>query len=203
MKCALIIGWLLALSSGWSEVVQLPGLRVHAETKLVEAAGHIALTNGILEFFAVEAGGRDYESLVTLTCRPSALKFALLLIGCPEGETNGAPLRLDIEWVTGGKTNQLPAEALLLDRRTGQAPARLPWIFSGSYFSLDLSGSNQVFTADLEQAHVALWWQPAALINVRATAGNPYRGDDEGYAVKSQRVPPVGTPITLSLRRRE
>ena len=203
MKCALIIGWLLALSSGWSEVVQLPGLRVHAETKLVEAAGHIALTNGILEFFAVEAGGRDYESLVTLTCRPSALKFALLLIGCPEGETNGAPLRLDIEWVTGGKTNQLPAEALLLDRRTGQAPARLPWIFSGSYFSLDLSGSNQVFTADLEQAHVALWWQPAALINVRATAGNPYRGDDEGYAVNSQRVPPVGTPITLSLRRRE
>ena len=203
MKCALIIGWLLALSSGWSEVVQLPGLRVHAETKLVEAAGHIALTNGILEFFAVEAGGRDYESLVTLTCRPSALKFALLLVGCPEGETNGAPLRIEIEWESGGKTNQLPVEALLLDRRTGQAPARLPWIFSGSYFSLDLSGSNQVFTADLEQAHVALWWQPAALINVRATAGNPYRGDDEGYAVNSQRVPPVGTPITLSLRRRE
>jgi len=203
VKCAFIIGGLLALTSVWGEVVQLPGLRVHPETKLVEATGHIVLTNGILEFLAVEAGGRDYESLVTLTCRPSALKFALLLVGCPEGETNGAPLRIEIEWESGGKTNQLPVEALLLDRRTGQAPARLPWIFSGSYFSPDLSGSNQVFAADLEQAHVALWWQPAALINVRAAAGNPYRGDDQGFEVNSQRVPPVGTPIKLFFRRRE
>jgi len=203
VKCAFIIGGLLALTSLWGEVVQLPGLRVHPETKLVEATGHIVLTNGILEFLAVEAGGRDYESLVTLTCRPSALKFALLLVGCPEGETNGAPLRIEIEWESGGKTNQLPVEALLLDRRTGQAPARLPWIFSGSYFSSDLSSSNQLFAADLEQAHVALWWQPAALINVRAAAGNPYRGDDQGFEVNSQRVPPVGTPIKLFFRRRE
>ena len=203
MKFAFVIGLVLAFGSVRGEVVQLPGLRVRSETKLVEATGHIALTNGILEFLAVEAGGRDYESLVTLTCQPSALKFALLLVGCPEGETNGAPLRIDIEWESGGKTNRLPAEALLLDRRTGQPPVRLPWIFSGSYFSPDLSGSNQVFAADLEQAHVALWWQPAALINVRETAGNPYRGDDQGFEVNSHRVPPLGTPIQLLFRRRE
>ena len=203
MKFAFVISLALAFSSVRSEVIQLPGLRVHAETKLVEAAGHIALTNGILEFLAVEAGGRDYESLVTLTCRPAALKFALLLVGFPEGETNGAPLRIEIAWESGGKTNQLPAESLLLDRRTGQPSVQLPWIFSGSYFSPDLSGSNQVFAADLEQAHVALWWQPATLINVREAAGNPYRGDGQGFEVNSRRVPPLGTPIQVLFRRRE
>ena len=183
--------------------VQLTGLRVVADQHFVAAAGHIALTNGILEFLAVEAGGRDYESLVTLTCRPSALKFALLLVGLPEGETNVAPLRLDVEWETRGKTNRLPVEALLLDRRTGQAPVGLPFVFTGSFFGSDLSGSNQIFEADLEQAHIALWWQPAALINVRAATGNPYRSDDQGFEVNSRLVPPVGTPVQLLIRRRE
>ena len=183
--------------------VQLAGLRVVGDQHFVAAAGHIALTNGILEFLAVETGGRDYESLVTLTCRPSALKFALLLIGLPEGETNGAPLRLDVEWETRGKTNRLPVESLVRDRRTGRPPAVLPFIFTGSFFGPDLSGSNQLFHADLEQAHIALWWQPAALINIRATTGNPYRGDDQGFEVNSQLVPPAGTPVQLIFRRRE
>ena len=63
-------------------VVQLPGLTIRGGDKmLVEATGSVSLTNGILEFIAVEPKGRDYESLLTLNCKPSALKFALLLIG--------------------------------------------------------------------------------------------------------------------------
>ena len=203
MRFTLAIGLVLALTHVSGEVVQLPGLRVQSEEKMVTADGRIALTNGILEFLAVEPGGRDYESLLTLTCRPSALKFALLLVGLPEGSTNGAALRLEIEWETGGKTNRRPVEALVLDRRTGQSPAGLPFVFSGSFFGPDLSGSNQIFQADLEQAHIALWWQPAALINLRGAAGNPYRSDDEGFEVNSQFVPPVGTPVKLFFRRRE
>ena len=203
MRFTLAIGLVLALTNVSGEVVQLPGLRVQSEEKIVTADGRIALTNGILEFLAVEPGGRDYESLLTLTCRPSALKFALLLVGLPEGATNGAVLRLDIEWETGGKTNRRPVEALVLDRRTGKSPAGLPFVFSGSFFGPDLSGTNQIFQADLEQAHIALWWQPAALINLRGAAGNPYRGDDEGFEVNPQLVPRVGTPVKLLFQRRE
>ena len=203
MRFTLAIGLVLALTNVSGEVVQLPGLRVQSEEKIVTADGRIALTNGILEFLAVEPGGRDYESLLTLTCRPSALKFALLLVGLPEGATNGAALRLDIEWETGGKTNRRPVEALVLDRRTGKSPAGLPFVFSGSFFGPDLSGTNQIFQADLEQAHIALWWQPAALINLRGAAGNPYRSDDEGFEVNPQLVPPVGTPVKLLFQRRE
>jgi len=185
------------------EVVQLPGLRVQAEEKTVEAIGAISLTNGILEFIAVETGGRDYESLLTLTCRPSTLKYALLLLGLREGVTNGAPLRLDVEWEIAGKSHRVPVEKLLRDRATGKSPAALPFIFSGSFFGPDLTGSNQVFHADVEQAHVALWWQPAVLINVRGDQGNPYRGEDRGFEVNSKLVPAVGTPVKLILQSRE
>ncbi|MEI8314823.1 MAG: YdjY domain-containing protein [Verrucomicrobiota bacterium] len=203
MKRALVIGLVLALSHTHGEVAQLPGLRVQSEEKLVEATGQISTTNGILEFVAVEAGGRDYESLLTLTCRPSALKFALLLLGLPTGATNGAPLRLDIEWAAAGKSHRVPVETLLLDRTTGKSPATLPFIFSGSFFGPDLTGSNQIFYADIEQAHVALWWQPSVLINVRGDCGNPYRGDNQGFEVNSKLVPPAGTPVKLIFRPRE
>ena len=203
MRLALVIGLALALSHAHGEVAQLPGLRVQSEVKLVEAAGHIALTNGVLEFVAVEAGGRDYESLLTLVCRPSALKFALLLLGLRDGETNGAPLRLDVEWDVAGKPHRVPVETLLLDRTTGKPPTGLPFFFSGSFFGPDLTGSNQIFHADIEQAHVALWWQPAVLINVHGEHGNPYRSDAQGFEVNSRLVPKVGTPIKLIFRPRE
>ena len=203
MKLALVIGLVAALGSVSGEVAQLPGLRIQSEEKIVEATGHVALTTGILEFVAVEAGGRDYESLLTLTCRPSALKFALLLLGLHEGETNGAPLRLDVEWNVAGKPYRVPVETLLLDRTTGKSPASLPFIFSGSSFGSDLTGSNQIFYADVEQAHVALWWQPAVLINVRGDRGNPYRGDDQGFEVNSKLMPKAGTPVKLIFRPHE
>ena len=152
---------------------------------------------------AVETGGRDYESLVTLDCRPSGLKYALLLLGLHDGATNGAPLRLDIEWAVAGQPHRVPVETLLLDRTTGKPPAPLPFIFSGSFFGPDLTGSNQIFHADIEQAHVALWWQPAVLINVRGDRGNPYRGDNQGFEVNSRIVPPAGTPVKLIFRPRE
>jgi len=203
VRLALVIGLALALSRVSGEVVQLPGLRVQAEEKTVEATGAISLTNGILEFIAVETGGRDYESLLTLTCRPSALKYALLLLGLREGATNGAPLRLDLEWEVAGQPRRVPVEKLLRDRATGQSPSVLPFIFSGSFFGPDLTGSNQVFHADVEQAHVALWWQPAVLINVRGDRGNPYRNEDQGFEVNSKLVPATGTPVKLIFQSRE
>jgi len=203
VRLALVIGLVVALGSASGESVHLPGLHVNSKGQIVEATGHVALTNGILEFVAVEAGGRDYESLLTLTCRPSALKFALLLLGLHEGETNGAPLRLDVEWDVAGKPHRVPVETLLLDRTTGKSPATLPFIFSGSSFGFDLTGSNQIFYADVEQAHVALWWQPAVLINVRGDSGNPYRGDNQGFEVNSKLVPKAGTPVKLIFRPHE
>jgi hypothetical protein len=184
--------------------IRLPGLRITGgATKTIEATGKLATTNDILEFVACEINGRDYESLLALECKPSALKFALLLIGCTEGETNGSPLTLEVEWTENDRPRRVPVESLLIDRATGKAPPPLPFFFSGSAFTRDLFTSNLVFQADADQAHVALWWQPSILINLRGDTGNPYRGDDQGFAANPATVPKAGTPVKLILRKRE
>jgi hypothetical protein len=186
--------------------VHLPGLEIRGgEKKYVEATGRVSLTSGILEFIAVEQGGRDYESLFTLDCKPSALKFALLLIGCEtgavprevkSGEKAGDRLRIEVEWQADGKSKRVPLEKLLVDRKTKKSPAELPWVFTGSRFVKDIEG-REVFLADAEQAFISLWWNPAVLINVGGEFGNPYHGDDQGFEANAAAIPPKGTPIKL------
>jgi hypothetical protein len=202
MKKLLI--FLIACAAWAGDDVKLPGVRiVGGDKKSIELTGKVSLTNNILEFIAVEPGGRDYESLLTVDCKPSALKFGLLLIGCAEGETNGSPLTIDVEWQEAGKPRRIPVEAWLIDRRTGKTPPKLPFFFSGSGFVQDLFTSNKVFQADAEQAHIALWWQPSIVINIRGDSGNPYKSGNSGFEVNSKVIPPVGTPIKLILRQRE
>lgn len=192
-------------------IINLPGLTIHGgEHKFIEATGQMAITNGILEFIAVETGGRDYESLVTLDCKPSALQFALILIGCEAGtvpfrakagEKIGDRLQLELEWTAAGKATRQPVEALLRDRKTNKVPANLPWIFTGSYFVKDLSG-QEVFLADVEKAFISLWWSSAIPVNLGGEFGNPYRSEDQGFEVNSAAVPPTGTPVKLIFRKR-
>jgi hypothetical protein len=191
-------------------VINLPGLTVHGgDHRYIEAKGQFALTDGILEFIAVEPHGRDYESLLALDCKPSELQFALILIGCESGtvpqrakvgEKIGDRLQLEAEWEDGAKTNRVVLEKLLLDRHTKKTPADVHWIYTGSYFVKDFDG-REVFMADAEQAFVALWWSSSVLINVGGEYGNPYRGDSQGFEVNKAVAPPKGTPVKLLLRR--
>jgi hypothetical protein len=194
-------------------VVRLPGLAIHGGTnKFIEATGKMALTDGILEFIAVEPNGRDYESLLTLDCRPSQLQFALMLIGADPGaapqqakpgEKIGSPLSLEMEWLANGTRKRLPIEQALVERRTKQPPAALPWVFSGSYFTTDPLSGRKVFQADQERAFIALWWEPSVQINLGGEYGDPYRGDNQGFEVRTAAVPAQGTPVTLILHLRQ
>ncbi|MCX7915479.1 MAG: YdjY domain-containing protein [Verrucomicrobiae bacterium] len=193
----------------------LTGLRIiPADPPYIEADGAVALREGILEFISVEPRGREYESLLTLIAKPSALQFALLLIGCEPGHDpaagmptsfqpqfdKGSRLRLEVQWQAGEQTHRVPVEQWLRDRKTGKAPDRLEWVFNGSFFNRGLDG-NTIFQADAEEAHIALWWNPAIPINVIGNFGIPYQGDDLGFEVFTDRVPPTGTPVTLILRK--
>ncbi len=209
------VWFLVATVAGAGEQVELTGLKiVGGEKPFVEATGAVALTNGILEFVSVTPGGREYESLLTLTAKPSALQFALLLIGAQPGKDpeagmpkshlpdyeRGTRLVVEVEWEAGGEKRRGPVAVWLRDRKTGRAPEKLEWIFSGSYFTKDLSG-NRLFMADAEEAHVGLWWNPAIPVNVVGDHGNPYQSDHEGFEVNSAVVPPVGTPVKVIFRQ--
>jgi len=194
-------------------VVQLPGLTIFSgSTNWVEATGKVSITNGILEFLAVEHTGRGYESAFSLDCRPSALQYALLLIGCPTNvvanqirptSQSGDPLEIEVKWELGGKKTHVPVEKLLIDRNTGSPPNRLPWVYTGSYFVKNPVTQEEDFLADAEQAFISLWWHPGILINVGSDFGNPYQGDTHGFRVNTALIPPKDTPVTLIFRQKK
>ena len=182
-------------------IVRLPGLVIHdVASPYLEAAGKVVRTNDLLEFIAVEPQGRDYESMLTLDCKPSALQFALLLIGCETSSVKQARslLAIEVEY----KDKRVPVEEWLIDRKTKKPPTGLRWVFSGSYFGKNPITNQPVFMSDAEQAHIALWAQSSVLINLADDRGNPYKGDDQGLEVNPAAVPPLGAAIKLIIRKK-
>ena len=197
--------------------VRMPGLVVRVKTETVEVGGNVCLNEGILEFLAVTPKGREYESVLTLNCKPSTLKTALLLIGCEEGDVSpeasglqlkpgqkpgkhGDRLRITAEWKDGDKLRRAPADSFLWDRKAKKEAKDLPWTFTGSLFGKDFDG-HEIFLADAEGAFISLWYNPTALINLDVNAGNPYKAELGGFEINKKALPKVGTPMKIIFER--
>jgi hypothetical protein len=212
MKTPAILLLLVAgLAGAEDNVVRLPGITVFTgQDPRLEMAGKVATTNGILEFIVVEGESRDYESVFSTAAKPSVFQAALFGLGCETGKVQrstatakaGTSLTIEVEWKRDSQPVRVPVEKTLIDRKTKQPPANLPFFFNGSFFTLHPITSNRVFQADAEQAHIALWWQPAIPVNIGGDFGNPYKGEAHGFEVNSAVVPPKGTPVTIILRPR-
>ncbi len=63
------------------------GVRVLPDKGGLEIQGRVCMEDGVLDFLAVMAGGREYESALALECKPSALHAALLAMGAKPGPT--------------------------------------------------------------------------------------------------------------------
>ena len=169
--------------------------------------GRINMTQGIIEYLAVmDRRGKLHESVLALDVQPSQVQLALILLGLEQGEwappkpgppqpptivKPGDPVFLWVEWERNGKTERVPAEALLFNRETQKPLEGSRWHFTGSFFT------RRGFAADVTGSLVATWFDLRAILNASAQAGNPYRGPNLGYEVNSKVVPPLNTPIRL------
>lgn len=63
-----------------------PGIRWDRRLARISIEGSVCLERGILEYLAVAPGGKEYESLFRLHCRPMHLQQVLLMAGYEIGE---------------------------------------------------------------------------------------------------------------------
>jgi hypothetical protein len=66
--------------------VSLPGLAMNLDNRELQLDGRVCIERGVLEYVAVAAGGKEYESIFSLRCRPSHVNVALLLAGYQAGD---------------------------------------------------------------------------------------------------------------------
>lgn len=162
-------------------------------------------TSGIIEYALVTDYGKTHESALITDARAIDLQSALLLLNAQPAGTNGwaeAPLAraarslvsAKVRWEESGKTVVRPLEHLveLTAGAGGAVTGRLasgPWLFNGSRFSAE------GFVAHFEGSLIALIRDSGAILN----SARPDQDDDEIHVPAAERLPALGTPVTLIL----
>jgi len=193
----------------------LLGIQIDAQAHRLTIDGTICLDQGILEYLAVVTGGKEYESVLALNCKAAGLHAALLLIGGEPGDLDpryredaptlpeslkltgrqGARFNITVRWKDGDAVREVPATQLLLSRQSDAPPPAMPWVFTGSYFIKDLETGKELYMARLDGTLAAVYYDPAAILNLPAAEGNPYRGEKTGFTLNTHVAPPRGTRI--------
>jgi len=68
-----------------ANVIQLPGIEINAEERIVDVAAQVSLTDGLLELVACTKGTKEHEAVVRINALPIHVHTALLLIGARNG----------------------------------------------------------------------------------------------------------------------
>ena len=174
----------------------------------IEIDGFVANPSMPLEFIACGEGGKDYESLVVLKCKPWNIHLALILSGLKEGkgpQSFGDPTKptgdfvlVFVSWEKDGKTFSYRIEDLIIDSQTQKPLELVGWSFSGSMFVDEIDydtgkpTGKKIYLADIEKNIIANWHDPAAILNVPTQGGL--------YLPNKQLLPPRGTKITMTIR---
>jgi len=181
-------------------------IEVDKRLKRFAVPGRILRDEPPLEFLAVTAGAfKGYEALVELDANAYEFNTACILIGLdpdngkpprvhfdPE-PTQGDPVEIWISWDANGETIRLHAADLV---RLGEK--RLPrsdWAYTGSIVT-----PHGDYMAHLDGTLIGFVHDPASVIEHRAGFGIKQWGS---VGPDRSLMPPVGTPLTLTVERRK
>ncbi|MGD0464226.1 MAG: YdjY domain-containing protein [Tepidisphaeraceae bacterium] len=156
-----------------------------------------------LEFFCVERGGQEHETVLRTDARPSVIHFALLAMGLKPGEPahlaqadrtwfppTGPPLKISCEFSLNGKTVLVPANRMMRSVKTKQEMPPMSWVFDGSRILPDGR-----YAADLTGYVVSIVNFDMTMIDVPELASNANETLEWEY--NPDLVPPPGAPVTM------
>ena len=173
---------------------------IDTQDRTVICPGEINMREGAIEYLAVAPGGKTHESLLRIDVRPLHLQLALLMLELEprnvliqQGDKRtpqGDPVTLRIRWRDeSGQEHSVRAEEMVQDLQTSKPMPLHEWMFTGSRIL------KQGFQADLEKSLIAVWHDPAAILD------NPLPGGStNAYAVNSSQVPRRGTHVELIIQ---
>jgi len=197
---------------------------ISRDRKQVVLMGTICLREGMLELFACRRGSKEHESIVSVTVEPFLIHAALLAIGAEPGEPakfspefvppSGPEIEIEVRWVDeeNGSIVYRKAQELVVEidyenyDQEGYVPKQMsiPFVFTGSFFQEFEGESGRRITAYMADATGELFGLsnfPASMFDV------PIRSSDSNlellFAPYTDRIPKLGTPVTLVLTPKE
>jgi hypothetical protein len=199
-------------------VFQLANLTLNKPDRSVSFPALINMDQGPMEYLLVTAYGKVHESILRTETMPYHIHVAMLLLDATGGSTNvamaaapGSPdakrsaptistpgketlsgdkISIEIRWQLDGKEVTRSAEELISNLETKSLMAKGHWVYNGSHV---VAGS---FGAQVSGSIVSLITDRESLMNYIG----PGHDNDDIWAVRTNSLPPVNTPVTVTLR---
>jgi len=182
---------------------RLGEIRVNKAERSITFPAQVNMDRGLLEYLIVHRKGKTHESLLRTHVDPYNLQIAFLLLGFEGAEQRlamqgdpatpkGEPVRITISTNSGPTTAVIPAEHWLVNKLGDDVKDVEPmnWVFSGSYVD------DGRFMSQETGSIAAIWHDPVALIDNASPGGESNRI----WFVKQGTVPPVGTPVEVTIK---
>jgi hypothetical protein len=183
-------------------------LQINKKNKSVSFPASVNMDKGLLEYLIVQASGKTHESLFRTKVAPYDLQIAFLLLGfegtdqplssqgAPE-RPKGEPIDISVDYskADGKPLTIHPEEWIVTKTQDGKEHKvdALDWVFTGSM----VAGGR--FIAQESGSIAAIYHDPSALIDNASPGGE----SDEVWFVKEGTVPPVGTPVTITIKAKK
>ncbi|QGJ71143.1 Hypothetical protein PBC10988_28460 [Planctomycetales bacterium 10988] len=174
--------------------------------KQVVLQGQVCLQRGQLEMLATLRGGKEHESVVSVPTTAQLVHASLIAIGAEPGKPvqyrpefaapSGPVLEILVRWIDHeSNLQEVHAQDWVRYSRT-KREMNLDFVFAGSFFAKDAQGDNHYAAESGDFICVSNFPSAMADVSHRSSAD----AADLFFEAFYERIPPIGTPVTLVIR---
>ena len=172
--------------------LRLGEVHVKPSALAVSFPAQVNQRTGLVEYLVVQETGKTHEAIFKTKVEAQQIHTAALLFAeKAPGGTNSQPRvkTVEVTWGDGADGKKFDAAELILDKKKKRALGQTKWGYRGSRLV------DGVFLAQRDGSIIAIMEDRDALID-QAT---PDASDDENWEPVTEKLPPVNTPVTITL----
>jgi hypothetical protein len=182
-------------------------LEVLPRSRRVLVNAEVCLREGALEQLLTRKNKKEHEAILSADVDARKIHEALILANAKEGSTvrwiprfrppTGTTIKISLVYQSKGKTVKVPARSWIKNRKTGKE-LESDWVFAGSMLvenPLDKTAPKHYLANDGDVICVANFETAMLDVPILSSKDN----DDHGYDAWTERIPPMGTKVTLIL----
>jgi hypothetical protein len=185
---------------------------IDKEKKQVIMLGSVCQTNAPLEMFAVPSGTKEHEGILAIPTEAFIVHASLLAIGAKPGKpaefgpgpndykpATGQPIEITVKWKNDkGEAQSARAQDWIKNVKTGKEMEQ-SWVFCGSGFWKDEQTGIEYYKAEGGD-FICVSNFPSAMLDLPIESSQ--KNDALMFQANADRIPPLGTPVTVFLTPR-
>ncbi len=182
-------------------------LEIEGESRRVIVATQVCLNDGALEHLMTRKGQKEHEAILSADIDAAMIHAALLATRAEAGSPvrytepptapRGTSIKITLEYEKDGKKIRVSAKEWVRDQKT-KKPLEKDWVFAGSRFQPPAQrGGKPIYMANVDGDVICVSNFEGAMLDVPFLSSN--KNVDRVFEANKEKIPPVGTNVTMIL----